>query len=235
MNTIDLERVIRALIKSEFLFSATDFNERRRAAGKAATSGLIEKTNYWCNLAIKGAIPVIESSFDVDIPSNQFRFKPSMQDFNVKEDELGEMLLKLGMNMDAVAFRYAYSQPVFVGVKFAASLSPEARRSLFESFDRQMLNCRSLTSSMKVGFGSVKMSVTGFVLWIFTNQSGANNFSSVEKESLRKMHFWEKVNSLSWVVDLETNSIAKHKGLLIILDSVFNVKAFEDSLKLDKC
>ncbi|QJB44778.1 hypothetical protein [Dolichospermum flos-aquae] len=234
MNATDLERVIRSLVKSEFLFSATDLDERRRADDKAATSGLIEKTNFWYNLAMKGAIPVIESSFNVDIPSNQFRFKPSMQDFNVKEDELGTMILKLGMNMDAVAFRYVYSQPVFVGVKFADSLSLEVRRSLFESFDHQMLNCRSLTSSMKAGFGSVKMSVTGFILWVFTNQSEANAFSLIEKESLRKMHFWEKVNSLSWVVDLETNSITKHKGLPIILDSVFNVKAFENFLKVDK-
>lgn len=56
----------------------------------------------------------------------------------------------------------------------------------------------------------------------------------MEKESLRKMYFWEKVNLLFWVVDFEMNLIVKYKGLLIIFDLVFNVKVFEDFLKFDE-
>jgi hypothetical protein len=84
---------------------------------------------------------------------------------------------------------------------------------------------------MKAGFGSVKMSVTGILLWLFTHKEDAKRFCVGEKENLRKLHFWKKVNALSWVVDLESNSVTKHKGLPFIVDSVFNVKTFEASLK----
>jgi hypothetical protein len=226
-----LETAIRALAESGFLFSANDFDERRRAADKAATSELMRKTLSWCDLAMKIAVPVIESSLDAKPPSSQFNFRPSLQELSFDEGELKDALLRFGQDLDVVAFRYCYSQPLFVGVKLAESLSPEARASTFRVFDQRILDCVSLTSSMKAGFGSVKMSVTGILLWLFTHKEDAKRFCVGEKENLRKLHFWKKVNALSWVVDLESNSVTKHKGLPFIVDSVFNVKTFEASLK----
>jgi hypothetical protein len=226
-----LETVIRALAESGFLFSASDFDERRRAADKAAANDLVRKTLFWCNIAMKIAVPVIESSFDANPPSNHFNFKPSMQGLSFDEGELKDALSRIGQDLDVVAFRYCYSQPLFVGVKLAESLSPEMRASTFKVFDERILDCTSLTSSMKAGLGSVKMSVTGILLWLFTHHDDAKRFCVGEKENLRKLHFWKKVNALSWVVDLESNSVTKHNGLPLIVESVFNVKTFEASLK----
>lgn len=226
-----LETVVRALADSGFLFSANDFDERRRAADKAATTDLIGKTLFWCNIAMKFAVPVIESSIDAIPSSSHFSLRPSIQELGFDEGELKNALSRIGQGLDVVAFRYCYSQPLFVGIKLAESLSPETRASTFSEFDQRVLDCRSLTSSMKVGFGSVKMSVTGILLWLFTHNEDAKRFCVAEKENLRKAHFWKKVYALSWVVDLESNSVTKHNRLPIIVDSVFNLKAFEASLK----
>lgn len=156
------------------------------------------------------------------------------QRFLTPRVELKDALLGMGQDLDIVAFRCAYSQPLFVGVKLAESLSPETRASTFRVFDQRILGSRSLTSSMKLAFASVRMSVTGIVFWLFTHKEDAKRFCVGEKENLRKMHFWQKVNALSWVVDFESNSVIKHKGLPLIVDSVFNVKKFEASLNASR-
>lgn len=229
-----LEKVVRALAESGFLFSANDFDERRRAADEAATSNLMRETLFWCNIATKVAVPVTESSFDLKLPSSHFHFRPSMQELGFNEGELKDALLRVGQDLDVVAFRYCYSQPVFVGVKLAESLSPETRASAFSVFGQRILDCRSLTSSMKAGLGSVKMSVTGIFLWLFTHAEDAKRFCVGEKDNLRESYFWKKVYALSWVVDLESSSVTKHSGLPLIVDSVFNAKKFEASLKASR-
>lgn len=52
------------------------------------------------------------------------------------------------------------------------------------------------------------------------------------KEAL--LHFWAKLNTVSWCVDLQAGKVSKHKGIPIIVKSLFDTGRFELSLKA-KC
>jgi len=227
----DLTRVIKALSETGFLFSATDFDERRRADDKASAEELLKKTLSWCDIATKMAVPVIEVAPGFKEAMEMFNFRPSLQAATFDESHLKNKLLTLGNGLDLVAFRYVISQPVFVGVKFADTMSKEERALIFQTFDQRVLECRDLTSSMKAGFGKVTMSVVGIFLWLFSQKQSAAHFVTTEKEKLRQAHFWRKVYSISWAVDLQSDSATKHSGLPIIVDALFNKSTFENSLK----
>jgi hypothetical protein len=225
-------KLVRALGDCGFLFNPLDFSDDKRLRDQRETEGLVAQTDFWIKVAEKVAVPVIAASLGVDAPPS-LKFKPSLKlefDAEAMDDELDE----LRTFADLVCFKYAYSQPVVVAVVIDGyGNDPGQYDSSFQQFDAAMLEFRKFTSSMKAGFGNVKMSVTGIILWCFFESERAKRFAEGPKERLRKMHFWSKVNSLSWVVDLEKHSLTKHQGLPWILGSLFDGDTFVKSLSRD--
>jgi hypothetical protein len=223
--------LIYALSECGFLFSAKDFfeNEELKQEDLKRTEGLLKKTEMWCKVASKLVIPVIETSLDTNISSKRFRTSSKI-DFDFNSQGVHQSLSEIRSYVDLVCFRYCYSQPVVIAVVEADSLDNNYKKAIFEEFDQAMDSFREFTSSMKVGFGSVKMSVTGIILWSFFSTKPAQKFGIDIQNDLRRMHFWKKVNTLSWVVDLEQREIKKHEGLPLIVNSVFDVDRFKQCL-----
>jgi hypothetical protein len=222
-------KLVRALADCGFLFNVADFSAEKRLRDKRQTDGLVAQTELWIKVAEKVVVPVIGASLGIDVPHG-VKFKPSLKlefDAEAADDELDE----LRTFADLVCFKYAYSQPVVVAAVIDGYDSdPGLFDASFRQFDAAMLEFRKFTSSMKAGFGNVKMSVTGIILWCFFESDRAARFVEGPKERLRKMHFWSKVNSLSWVVDLERHTLTKHRGLPWILGSLFDGDTFVKSL-----
>ena len=224
-------KLIFALSECGFLFSAKDFfdNEELKQEDLKRTEGLLKKTKIWCKVASKLVIPVIETSLDVDISSKRFKTSSKI-DFDFNSQGVQQSLSKIRGYADLVCFRYCYSQPLVVAVVEADSLDNNYKKRVFEEFDQAMDSFREFTSSMRVGLGSVKMSVTGIILWSFFYTKSAQKFGIDIQNDLKRWHFWKKINTLSWVIDLEQSEIKKHKGLPLIVNSVFDVDRFKQSL-----
>ncbi|GAB4188779.1 MAG: hypothetical protein Fur006_29430 [Coleofasciculaceae cyanobacterium] len=221
-------KLISALSECGFLFSAKDFieNEDLKQENLRRTKGLIKKTELWYKVSTKIVIPVIETSLDFSIPSNKFRTSAKIEfDFNSRGVQ--ESITKIRNDVDLVCFKYCYSQPVIVAIVEADSLNGDDKKRIFDKFDQAMNAFREFTSSMKVNFANIKMSVTGIILWNFFNADFAQTFSTDMQNELRKMHFWKKVNTLSWVIDVKRSEIRKHSGLPLIVNSVFDVDRFK--------
>ena len=77
-----------------------------------------------------------------------------------------------------------------------------------------------------MGIAKVRMSVTGIIFWCFLDPDKARSFDTSVKQKLKKWHFWQKVITLSWCVDLQNNTLSKHSGPPIILQSIFDREAF---------
>ena len=198
------ERIIKSLVECDFLFSANDFSADRQKADSEYTRKFIGVLN---NLLL----PI------------RLRFGG---------EEFQKSLDGIRTYVDIVCFRYVLSQPVITAVVFADALTDAQQEIIFRHFDDATLKCRTFTSSMGRVI-STKLSVTGIILWCFVLTPGAQRFIDGRKAKLRKMHFWEKVNTLSWCVDLGNGTLTKHNGLPLILNSVFDAKTFARCLSAD--
>lgn len=223
------ERVLRALVECGFLFSARDFTPDRKREDAEATARLTAKTEGWMRAAGRYAIPVVESALNVNLP--RVKLRPAANpEFDFDAAGVQESLSAVRRYTDLVAFRYAYSQPVVAAVVFADDLEDDRRGAAFRKFDEAVLDFRRFSSHIRAGFGKVRLSVTGIILWCFQRSRHAREFEQRQKERLRAMHFWKKANALSWSVDLQDGRLIKHKGMPWILDSVFDATRFRACL-----
>ena len=223
-------KIIESLVHSGFLFSAKDFSTDLQNDVNQKTDNLIKKTEIITKIVQKVSMPIIEDALDIDVPSKMY--KPNTKiDFNFNSDGFQNSLNEIKEYVDFVCFKYVYSQPVIVAViGDSEHLTKQQKENIFLKFDQAMLSCREFTSSMKAGFSDVKMSVTGILLWSFNNTSSSQQFFETTQAGLTKMHFWKKVNTLSWYIDIEGKRVCKHKGLPIIVDSILNVEEFKKFL-----
>lgn len=219
-----LERLVRSLVDCGFLFSVRDFSPEARETHFQRTTAFLRRTAKLCKVADRIAIPVIESVLDKGL--SPIHFHPvSRMDFDFDARGFQKELDVIRSCVDLVCFRYVLLQPVITAVVLADALTANEKRAIFEQFDRTMLRLRPFTSSMRAGFGKVKMCVTGMMLWCFEDPATAKCFIDNEKEQLRKMHFWKKVYAFSWCVDLHNCTLTKHKGLPFVI-GVFDSKTF---------
>jgi hypothetical protein len=169
-------------------------------------------------------VPVIETSFNVH-PESRFETNAHIEfDFNATGFQ--SSLNEIRNFVDIICFKYVVSQPVIAAIMFADDLIMSQEDLIFKKFDEAILACQEFTSSLHVGIAKVKMSVTGIILWCFLDPTKAKSFDTNLKGKLKKWHFWRKVMTLSWCVDLQKNSLSKHSGPPIILQSVFDTQAF---------
>jgi hypothetical protein len=213
-------RVLRGLADCGFAFNAHDFTEEKQQADRRRTDQFIG----WIKAAEKIAIPVIQSTLNVDLHHGGMGWGQRMS-FSFDGPGFQEVLDGLSLHVDLACFRYTLSQPVVVGVIYEG-VGLLAEDLVFESFDSGMDAFRAHTGTM----AGIKMSVTGILLWCFARSSDSQTFALQRQAGLQRRHFWKKTNTVSWVVDLEAGRVIKHNGIPILLKSVFDTTQFEHSL-----
>lgn len=211
-------RVLRGLADCGFAFNARDFTEAKQLTDHKRT----EEFLGWLEAAKKVALPVLESTLNVQIPD----WDGPRMSFEFDGPGFQEILDRLSRLVDLVCFRYVLSQPVVVGVIYDSGARAN-REAVCDGFDSAMDAFRNHTATM----GHTKMSVTGILLWCFATSEDAHSFTVQWQEKLRKRHFWAKMNTVSWCVDLQAGKVSKHKGIPIIVRAVFDTGQFERSLK----
>ncbi len=223
-------KIIESLVHSGFLFSAKDFSTDLQNEANQKTDNLIKKTEIITKIVQKVSMPIIEDTLNLNASSKKYKANTKI-DINFNNDRFQNLLNEIKEYVDFVCFKYVYSQPVIVAViADAEHLTKQQKENIFLKFDQAMLSCRELTSSMKAGFSVVKMSVTGILLWSFNNTGSSQQFFETNQAGLTKIHFWKKVNTLSWYIDIEGKKVNKHKGLPIIVDSILNIEEFRKFL-----
>lgn len=216
-------RVLRGLADCGFVFNARDFTEAKQLSERRRT----EEFLGWLKAAEKIALPVIGSTLNVQIPGWEIDWGQRIN-FHFDGPGFQEVLDDLSRYIDLVCFRYVLSQPVVVGVMYDSGTGAD-REAVFDGFDSAMDAFRNHTATM----AGTKMSVTGILLWCFAKPQDAHSFTSQCQERLRRRHFWTKMTTVSWSVDLQACTVSKHKGIPIIVKSVFDTVEFERSLRAE--
>jgi hypothetical protein len=211
-------RVLRGLADCGFVFNVRDFTEAKQLSDRNRS----EEFLGWLEVAQKLALPVIKSTLNVNIPD----WDGLHIDFQFDGPGFQEVLDKLSRFVEIACFRYVLSQPIVVGVMYDAGADIDLE-AVCDGFDSAMDAFRNHTATM----AHTKMSVTGILLWCFTKSEDAHSFTSHAQEKLRRRHFWAKLNTVSWCVDLQAGKVSKHKGIPIIVKSLFDTGQFELSLK----
>lgn len=214
-------RVLRGLADCGFAFNAHDFTEAKQLSERRRT----EEFLGWLKAAEKIALPVIGSTLNVHIPGWEITWGQRIN-FHFDGPGFQGVLDDISRYVDLACFRYVLSQPLIVGVIYDSRTGVDPK-AVFENFDSGMRAFRNHTATM----AGTKLSVTGILLWCFATSRDARTFTVQWQEKLRRMHFWAKTNTLSWSVDLESGKVSKHKGIPIIVKSVFDTVQFERSLK----
>lgn len=219
-------RLIKSLTDCGFLFNANDFSEEKRRADSESTTQSIQRVWNLCKAAEHLVIPVIGASIPHGPLSYMFKVAPEIE-FDFNSEVFQTFLDAVRSYADLVCFRYVLAQPYIVAVAIADKLSESQQQTAFEQFDSAMLACQSFTATIRMPFATnVKQGAYGIILWCFNNASYAQSFITARKEHLRKAHFFKKVYTVSWCVDLVNNTLTKHNSWPFVTDRVLDSKRF---------
>jgi hypothetical protein len=219
-------RLIKSLADCGFLFNARDFSEEKRLADLESATQSMRRFWNLCKAAERLVIPVIGGSIPHGPLSYVFKVPPEIE-FDFDSEAFQNLLRDMRSHADLICFRYVLAQPHVVAVVIADGLSESQQQTAFEQFDNAMLACQSLTATIRMPFATnVKEGAYGIILWCFNNAAYAQSFIERRKERLRKAHFFKKVYTLSWCVDLASNTLTKHNLLPFVSDAVLDSKRF---------
>jgi hypothetical protein len=196
-------KLFSALGECGFVFSAKDF-----------------RTNNWLELATEIAAPIVEISAII-AGLHGVQVSEIRSGYNAEGVE--QALDKVRGYVDAVCFKYTFSQPVIAAIIEADHLNSDDKKTTFDRFDQAMSNFRDFTAS---SFGT-KLGVVGLLLWCFFDANNAEVFRMNLQNDLRKWHIWKKRYTLSWVIDVERGATRKHKGLPLLGGTVFDADKFD--------
>lgn len=110
---------------------------------------------------------------------------------------------------DLVFYKYVMTQPVIMPIVDADSMKDSDFKIMCEKFDEILLNFRKHTGKI----GGTSLSVTGIVLFVFTNGDKAREFLNCQSKNCKIGHFFKKTWVLPWVADVSTGKIHDHSGL----------------------
>lgn len=129
-----------------------------------------------------------------------------------------------------IFYKFVLSQPVLVLAIEADSCNQDKLKSLFEDFDKTVLNFCKHSGTI----GMSKLGVTGILLWIYRDSNKNWESCNTTIKELKRYHFLKKTWSISWVINVDQKKVYSHSGTPF-LPGIINKNNLENSIFNNLC
>jgi hypothetical protein len=206
-------KLVRALLRSDFRFRASDVSEEDLTTDRNKLSSSVR-----AGVRVVGELfpHVMEAVTGVGFPAEliDFQLHPVFNQESVQRclDRIREHAL-------LVCCKYVLAQPIIVAVVEADRLGHSEVMELTNTFDQTVLQMRNFTGKI----GSTKLTVTGVTLFTFFDHALAQQFSERRKE-YKTLHLFSMVSVLPWTVDVPGRCVTPHTSVPLTIHPTFTAK-----------
>lgn len=143
-----------------------------------------------------------------------------------KKEAFKNDIYKVYSFADIVFYKFILSQPVIVAIIKSNSIENHKFKSIFEEFDKTILNFRQHTATICLA----KLSVTGIIFWVFHDSNKAKDFINNFQARFKTFRFWKQIWNVSWVIDTSSKKIYSHSGLPSLTKSIIAKDDLENNI-----